>query len=143
MMKIWVDNYVLEKLVVSFEDSLCKLCIDVVDLMLIYWLVLGNGVLIDVFMIVLVDVKVKGFMCQIGILNFNIVLMKEVIVVVGKDVIVMNQIELSLYLQNCKLVEFLNVEGIYVMLYMMFVYGKVFGDLVIGVIVQCYDVMLV
>lgn len=43
--------------------------------MFIYWFVFNNGVLFEEFMIVLVDVKVWGLMCEIGVLNFNIVLM--------------------------------------------------------------------
>ncbi|MDP1238455.1 2,5-didehydrogluconate reductase DkgB, partial [Klebsiella pneumoniae] len=61
------------------------------------------------------------------------------IAVAGKDAIATNQIELSPYLQNRKLVEFLQREGIYVMSYMTLAYGKVLGDPVIGAIAQRHE----
>lgn len=69
--------------------------------------------------------------------------MKKVIVVVGVDYIVINQIELFLYLQNCKVVDWVKVYGIYIIFYMMLVYGKVLKDEVIVCIVVKYNVILV
>jgi 2,5-diketo-D-gluconate reductase B len=87
-------------------------------------------------MTALADAKAKGLTRRIGISNFNIALTKEAIAAVGKDAIATNQIELSPYLQNRKLVEFLQSEGIHVTSYMTLAYGKVLGDPVIGAIAQ-------
>lgn len=137
--KIWVDNYAPEKLVASLEESLRKLRTDYVDLTLIHWPAPESGVSVQTFMTALADAKVKGLTRQIGISNFNIALTKEAIAVVGKDAIATNQIELSPYLQNRKLVEFLNGEGIHVTSYMTLAYGKVLSDPVIGAIAQRHD----
>ncbi|RQX83586.1 2,5-didehydrogluconate reductase DkgB [Burkholderia anthina] len=137
--KIWVDNYAPDKLAASLEESLRKLRTDYVDLTLIHWPAPGNGVSIDAFMTALADAKAKGLTRQIGISNFNIALTKEAIAAVGKDAIATNQIELSPYLQNRKLVGFLNAEGIHVTSYMTLAYGKVLGDPVIGAIAQRHD----
>jgi 2,5-diketo-D-gluconate reductase B len=137
--KIWVDNYAPEKLVASLEESLRKLRTDYVDLTLIHWPAPESGVSVQSFMTALADAKVKGLTRQIGISNFNIALTKEAIAVVGKDAIATNQIELSPYLQNRKLVEFLNGEGIHVTSYMTLAYGKVLSDPVIGAIAQRHD----
>jgi len=137
--KIWVDNYAPEKLAASLEESLRKLRTDTVDLTLIHWPAPDNGVSIQAFMTALADAKAKGLTRQIGISNFNIELTKEAIAAVGKDAIATNQIELSPYLQNRKLVEFLNGEGIHVTSYMTLAYGKVLGDPVIGAIAQRHD----
>ncbi|AKM02978.1 2,5-didehydrogluconate reductase DkgB [Burkholderia pyrrocinia] len=134
--KIWVDNYAPGKLVPSLEESLRKLRTDHVDLTLIHWPAPDNGVALDTFMTALADAKAKGLTRRIGISNFNIALTKEAIAAVGKDAIATNQIELSPYLQNRKLVEFLNGEGIHVTSYMTLAYGKVLGDPVIGAIAQ-------
>ncbi len=134
--KIWVDNYAPDKLVASLEESLRKLRTDTVDLTLIHWPAPDNGVSIPAFMTALADAKAKGLTRQIGISNFNIELTKEAISAVGKDAIATNQIELSPYLQNRKLVDFLNSEGIHVTSYMTLAYGKVLGDPVIGAIAQ-------
>lgn len=137
--KIWVDNYAPEKLVASLEESLRKLRTDHVDLTLIHWPAPESGVSVQTFMTALADAKAKGLTRRIGISNFNIELTKEAIAVVGKDAIATNQIELSPYLQNRKLVEFLNGEGIHVTSYMTLAYGKVLGDPVIGAIAQRHD----
>jgi 2,5-diketo-D-gluconate reductase B len=137
--KIWVDNYAPDKLVPSLEESLRKLRTDHVDLTLIHWPAPDNGVALDTFMTALADAKAQGLTRRIGISNFNIALTKQAIAAVGKDAIATNQIELSPYLQNRTLVEFLNAEGIHVTSYMTLAYGKVLGDPVIGAIAQRHD----
>ncbi len=84
----------------------------------------------------LAEAKLKGLTGQIGISNFNIELTKQAVAVVGKENIATNQIELSPYLQNRKLVEFLKQEGIHVTSYMTLAYGKVLGDPVVGAIAE-------
>ncbi|VVD77397.1 2,5-diketo-D-gluconic acid reductase [Pandoraea morbifera] len=130
--KIWVDNYAREKLAPSLEQSLAKLRTDYVDLTLIHWPAPNNGVPLEEFMHALAEAKARGLTRRIGISNFNIALTKQAIAAVGKDAIATNQIELSPYLQNARLVEFLAQEGIHVTSYMTLAYGKVLGDPVIG-----------
>lgn len=130
--KIWVDNYAREKLATSLEQSLAKLRTDYVDLTLIHWPAPNNGVPLEEFMHALAEAKARGLTRRIGISNFNIALTKQAIAAVGKDAIATNQIELSPYLQNARLVEFLAQEGIHVTSYMTLAYGKVLGDPVIG-----------
>ncbi|KVE66039.1 2,5-didehydrogluconate reductase DkgB [Burkholderia vietnamiensis] len=134
--KIWVDNYAPDKLAASLEDSLRKLRTDYVDLTLIHWPAPENGVSVDAFMTALADAKAKGLTREIGVSNFNIALTKEAIAAVGGDAIATNQIELSPYLQNRKLVEFLQSEGIHVTSYMTLAYGKVLGDPVLDAIAR-------
>ncbi|KWF16600.1 2,5-didehydrogluconate reductase DkgB [Burkholderia ubonensis] len=134
--KIWVDHYAKDKLVPSLQESLDKLRTDYVDLTLIHWPAPGNGVSIETFMTALADAKAKGLTRRIGISNFNIELTKQAIAAVGKGEIATNQIELSPYLQNRKLVEFLQREDIHVTSYMTLAYGKVLGNAVIGAIAQ-------
>ncbi len=137
--KIWVDNYSRNKLVASLKESLTKLRTDRVDLTLIHWPAPENGVPLEEFMSALADAKTQGLTRQIGISNFNIELTKQAIAVVGKDNIATNQIELSPYLQNRKLVEFLGEQGIHVTSYMTLAYGKVLKDPAIGAIAKRHD----
>ncbi|MCD4505447.1 2,5-didehydrogluconate reductase DkgB [Chromobacterium piscinae] len=134
--KIWVDNYAKDKLLPSLEESLAKLRTDYVDLTLIHWPAPGNGVSVEEFMTALADAQAKGLTRRIGISNFNIELTRQAIAAVGKDAIATNQIELSPYLQNRKLVDFLQSEGIHVTSYMTLAYGKVLGDPAIAAIAQ-------
>ncbi|WP_323122122.1 2,5-didehydrogluconate reductase DkgB [Burkholderia alba] len=132
--KIWVDHFARDRLVPSLERSLEHLRTDHVDLTLIHWPAPGQGVPLEEFMAALADAHARGLTRQIGISNFNIALTKQAIAAVGKEAIATNQIELSPYLQNRKLVEFLRAEDIHVTSYMTLAYGKVLGDPVIGAI---------
>jgi len=82
----------------------------------------------------LATARERGLARQIGISNFNIEYTKRAIAAVGAKQIATNQIELSPYLQNRRLVDFLQGQGIHVTSYMTLGYGKVLHDPVIGAI---------
>ena len=134
--KIWLDNYAHDKLIPSLKESLAKLRTDYVDLTLIHWPAPGNGISVTEFMTALADAKAQGLTRQIGISNFNIELTQQAIDVVGKQAIATNQIELSPYLQNPKLVAFLKQQGIHITSYMTLAYGNVLKDEVINAIAK-------
>ncbi|MEH0739892.1 2,5-didehydrogluconate reductase DkgB [Vibrio cholerae] len=134
--KIWVDNMSDASLIASLRESLKKLNTDYVDLTLIHWP--GTEKNIEEYMNALMEAKTLGLTKQIGVSNFNIDLLQQAINIVGVDHIATNQIELSPYLQNNKLVEFMQQQGIQVTSYMTLAYGKVLHDKVIKQIaVEC------
>ncbi|HEX8611957.1 MAG TPA: 2,5-didehydrogluconate reductase DkgB [Telluria sp.] len=126
--KIWVDNYADDKLIPSLQESLEKLRLDAVDLTLIHWPAPGKGVAIEAAMSTLARARQQRLTRQIGISNFNIANTRQAIAAVGKDAIATNQIELSPYLQNRKLVAYLQEQNIPVTSYMTLAYGKVLTD---------------
>jgi len=132
--KVWNENFAAGRLVASLEESLEKLRTDYVDLALIHWPL--SNVPVEEYMIALATARERGLARQIGISNFNIEYTKRAIAAVGAAQIATNQIELSPYLQNQKLVEFLKGQGIHVTSYMTLGYGKVLGDPVIGAIAE-------
>ncbi|HEV3427706.1 MAG TPA: 2,5-didehydrogluconate reductase DkgB [Paraburkholderia sp.] len=134
--KIWVDHYSRDKLIPSLRDSLRKLRTDAVDLTLIHWPAPNSGVPLEETLNALAEAKAQGLTKQIGVSNFNIELTQMAIDTIGKDNVATNQIELSPYLQNRKLVSFLQQQGIHVTSYMTLAYGKVLGDPVIHAIAQ-------
>ncbi|MGY8524622.1 2,5-didehydrogluconate reductase DkgB [Paracidovorax citrulli] len=129
--KIWVDNYAGDKLVPSLKESLSKLRTDYVDLTLIHWPALSKGVPLAETMQALADAKAQGLTREIGVSNFNIELTRQAIEIVGNGEIATNQVELSPYLQNRKLVSYLRQQGIAVTSYMTLAYGKVLKEPVI------------
>ncbi len=129
--KIWTANYAKDKLVPSLKDSLAKLRTDHVDLTLIHWPSPNNEVPVAEFMGALRDARTQGLTTRIGISNFNIALMKEAIAAVGAENIATNQIELSPFLQNRKVVDFARSQGIHITSYMTLAYGKALKDPVI------------
>ncbi|HVL08190.1 MAG TPA: 2,5-didehydrogluconate reductase DkgB [Burkholderiaceae bacterium] len=126
--KIWVDHYHPDKLAHSLRDSLTRLRTDYVDLTLIHWPALAHGVPLTDYMQALAATRDEGLTRRIGISNFNIELTRQAIAAVGPGVIATNQVELSPYLQNRKLVAYLAAENIQVTSYMTLAYGKVLND---------------
>ena len=126
--KIWTENYAPEKLISSLKDSLRKLRTDTVNLTLVHWPTPQMGVSIPDVMQALLEAKQQGLTEHIGISNFNIELTQQAIDSIGLEHIATNQIELSPYLQNHRLVDFLQSKNIDVTSYMTLAYGKVLND---------------
>ncbi|MGJ7484624.1 2,5-didehydrogluconate reductase DkgB [Variovorax sp. LT2P21] len=137
--KIWTANYAKDKLVPSLKDSLQKLRTTQVDLTLIHWPSPKNEVPVAEFMGAMMDAKAQGLTKRIGISNFNIALMKEAIAAVGAENIATNQIELSPFLQNGKVVDFAKSQGIHITSYMTLAYGKALKDPVIDAIAKAHN----
>lgn len=137
--KIWVENLSKDKLIPSLRESLSKLRTDRVDLTLIHWPSPGDAVPVAEFMSALAQAKSEGLTRAIGISNFNIDLTKRAIDAVGATAIATNQVELHPYLQNRKLAEFSQANGIHLTSYMTLAYGKVLSDPVIVEIARKHD----
>jgi 2,5-diketo-D-gluconate reductase B len=130
--KIWIENAGKDKLAASLRDSLARLRTDYVDLTLIHWPAPGSGIALAETMDALAEAKRLGLTRRIGVSNFNIALTRQAIELAGKGEIATNQVELSPYLQNGKLVAFLKEQGIAVTSYMTLAYGKVLNDPVLA-----------
>ncbi|EKJ8220774.1 2,5-didehydrogluconate reductase DkgB [Citrobacter sedlakii] len=130
--KIWTENLSKDKLIPSLKESLKKLRTDYVDLTLIHWPSPNDAVPVAEFMQELLEAKEQGLTREIGISNFTIPLMEKAIAAVGVDNIATNQIELSPYLQNGKVVEWAKQHGIHITSYMTLAYGKALNDEVIS-----------
>ncbi|PMY34452.1 2,5-didehydrogluconate reductase DkgB [Pseudomonas sp. GW456-L14] len=134
--KIWVANFARDKLIPSLKDSLRKLRTDYLDLTLIHWPSPDDQVPVEEFMAALLEARQLGLTRQIGVSNFTIDLMRQAIAAVGAEHIATNQIELHPYLQNRKVVEFAQSQGIHITSYMTLAYGEVLKDPVIQQIAQ-------
>ncbi|MFN1129582.1 2,5-didehydrogluconate reductase DkgB [Lelliottia nimipressuralis] len=130
--KIWTENLSKDKLIPSLKESLDKLRTDYVDLTLIHWPSPGDAVSVEESMLALLEAKKLGLTRNIGISNFTIPLMEKAIAAVGTENIATNQIELSPYLQNRKVVNWAKEKGIHITSYMTLAYGKALKDEVIA-----------
>lgn len=130
--KIWIENLSKDKLIPSLKESLQKLRTDYVDMTLVHWPSPNDAIAVEEFMSALLEAKKQGLTRQIGISNFTIPLMERAIAVVGAENIATNQIELSPYLQNRKVVDWATEHGIHITSYMTLAYGNALKDGVIG-----------
>ncbi|MEW5562884.1 2,5-didehydrogluconate reductase DkgB [Enterobacter asburiae] len=137
--KIWTENLSKEALIPSLKESLKKLRTDYVDLTLIHWPSPQDAVSVEEFMQALLEAKNSGLTRAIGISNFTIPLMEKAIAAVGAENIATNQIELSPYLQNRKVVEWAKQHGIHITSYMTLAYGKALKDEVINQIAEKHN----
>jgi len=134
--KIWTDHLAGSKLIPSLQESLTKLRLDYVDLTLIHWPSPGGTVPVAESLQALQQAQTQGLTRQIGVSNFNIALLQQAIAAVGAAAIATNQVEVHPYLQNRKLVDFTQGQGISVTSYMTLAYGKVLTDPVVLSIAQ-------
>lgn len=122
--KIWVENLSKDKVIPSLKESLAKLRTDYVDLTLIHWQSPNHKISVKETMLALMEAKKLGLTREIGISNFTIELMQEAIDAVGIENIATNQIELSPFLQNHKVVNWAKTHDLHITSYMTLAYGK-------------------
>lgn len=126
--KVWTDNLAPDTLLPSLRQSLDKLRSDYVDLTLMHWPSPRDAVPMAGYLHALADARRQGLTRQIGLSNFTIALTEQAIAILGADAIATNQIEVHPYLQNRKLIGYLQQQGIHVTSYMTLAYGKVLQD---------------
>jgi 2,5-diketo-D-gluconate reductase B len=119
----------------SVEDSLARLSLDHVDLLLIHWP--NPEIAIAESMAALSDAMRKGMTRHIGVSNFTIATLAEA-VRVSPEPIVTNQIEYHPYLDQQRLLAAIRGHGLAVTAYCPIALGKVVGDPVITDIARAH-----
>lgn len=134
--KVWPDNF--SRLLPSVRESLQKLRIDYVDLLLIHWPAPQLGIALADTLAELARAQQQGLARQIGISNFNIELMSQAVAILGAGTIATNQVELSPFLQNRKVAAFAQSQGIRITSYMTLARGKVVHEPLLQRIAQTH-----
>ncbi|WP_323814159.1 2,5-didehydrogluconate reductase DkgB [Cellvibrio sp. NN19] len=137
--KIWTEHLAAGKLIASLKESLHKLQLEKVNLTLIHWPSPNDDIPVAVYMEQLLEAKKQGLTELIGISNFTIKHTQEAIAAIGAEHISTNQIEIHPFLQNRKLVEFLQRQNIHITAYMPLAYGKVMQEPVIQKIAETHN----
>jgi diketogulonate reductase-like aldo/keto reductase len=133
--KVWVENYTPDRFAASVDESLDRLKVDQVDLLLIHWP--GETVPIARQIEWLDAVKASGKARHIGVSNQNIAQMRGS-VSLSKAPIVTNQVEMHPYLDQSKLLAAARQAGVALTAYYGMADGKVIGDPVIQAIAAKY-----
>jgi diketogulonate reductase-like aldo/keto reductase len=123
--KVWVDNYSQDKFVASVDESLDKLKVDQVDLLLLHWP--GEKVAIADQIAMLNAVKAAGKTRFIGVSNQNVAQMRESIAL-SKAPIITNQVEVHPYLDQTAVAAAAKQAGITITTYFGMADGAVPRD---------------
>lgn len=137
--KIWTDCFAKGKLIPSLKESLHKLQLEKVNLTLIHWPSPNDEIPVAVYMEQLLEAKREGLTELIGVSNFTIKHLQQAIAAVGAHEIATNQVEVHPFLQNHKLVEFAQQQGIHITAYMPLAVGRVMKEAVIQNIAQAHN----
>lgn len=126
--KVWYEHLTTDKFIPSVHESLSKLKLEYVDLLLIHWPYPGDDIPMQTYLQELAKVKELGLARHIGVSNFTISQMKQAEGILGRGEVYTNQIELHPFMQNRKVVDACRDMGIGVTAYMPFAVGKILND---------------
>ena len=138
--KVWNDKLNKASFVDSVKESLSKLQLDYVDLLLIHWPSPENGESMEEYLGELLKVKTLGLTKEIGISNFTVAQVEQAVGILGEGIIATNQVEVHPYLTNDKVRAVCDKHGIVVTGYMPFAVGKVLKDDTIVAIAEKHGV---
>jgi diketogulonate reductase-like aldo/keto reductase len=123
--KVWWTHFSAGALESSAAESLARLKLPYVDLLLLHWP--NSAVPLAETLGALAKVKREGLARHVGISNFTVALVEEA-VALSSEPIVNNQIELHPYLDQTRVIEACRRHGISVTAYSPIARGAVRGD---------------
>lgn len=116
----------------SVEQSLTRIGVDTVDLLLIHWPSPKDAVPFESYIHDLAEAKARGMARSIGVSNFPCALVARAVALLGHGEIATNQVEIHPYFQNHPVRACCATRGIGVTAYMPLAGGRVTADQVIA-----------
>ncbi|WP_338516762.1 2,5-didehydrogluconate reductase DkgB [Alteromonas gracilis] len=138
--KVWNDKLNKAGFIDSVKESLAKLQLSYVDLLLIHWPSPENGESMEEYLGELQRAKELGLTKAIGISNFTVAQIEQAVSILGDGEIATNQVEVHPYLTNEKVRQACAKLGITVTGYMPFAVGKVLKDDTINAIADKHGI---
>lgn len=126
--KVWLDYLDENSFISSVQQSLEKLKVSWVDLLLIHWPDISEKVSMQTYLSMLARAEELGFTRKIGVSNFTIAQLDEAIQILGAGKIYTNQVEVHPYLQNDKVVAHCKANNVKVTGYMPLAVGRIMQD---------------
>lgn len=136
--KIWFDKLGEADFLPSVEESLKKLQVPNVDLLLIHW-PSPDKLPMEEYLGRLAKAQASGLTQHIGVSNFTNAQLDQAISILGEGNIFTNQVEVQPYLQNRKVVEHCQARKIAVTGYMPLAVGKVMNDPLLTAIAETHS----
>lgn len=135
--KVWIDQLAEENVVSSTDESLSKLGVDKVDLLYVHWP--GGDYDPEETMKAFNQLVNEDKVDHIGVSNFSPEMVDEAQKYSEADILA-NQVEMHPFLQQERLVEYCQDEGIYLVAYSPLARGKVMDNPVLQEIADKYGV---
>lgn len=135
--KVWYENLEPDAIRRALDTSLTKLKLDHVDLYLVHWP--SPGMDLPKIFETLVRLKDEGLTRAIGVANFNVAMMKEVVEDIGAPV-ACNQVEYHAFFDQTKLLTYLRSKSIPLVAYCPLAQGKAVDSAVLQEIGEKHNV---
>lgn len=129
--KVWPSDF--KRLLAAVEESLKKLSVDFVDLLLLHWP--SDDESNKTGIKYLNDALHKGFTRAIGVSNFNL---KQLGYALSQAPVICNQVEYHPFLSQQKMLEFLESHGMFLTAYSPLALGKIAKDETLKTIARKY-----
>ena len=126
--KVWNENLAPEAIRRAFDASLNKLRLDHVDLYLVHWP--ARNMNLPAMFETLMKLKEEGRTRVIGVANFTVALLKQVVEDIGAP-IACNQVEYHVLLDQSKVLNYLRSRSIPLVAYCPLAQGKIVDNAVL------------
>ncbi len=137
--KVAPENYGPGQVRSSTEESLRKLGVDRVDLLLLHWPSPHGEYPLESYLSQFAEVYDAGYAEQIGVSNFTIGLIDEAQKLLGERVIATNQVEIHPFMQNLPIVSHCRSIGVPTTAYSPLARGAVVGDPILAEVGRAHD----
>ncbi len=134
--KVWVDQLSKAHFRPSVEQSLARLNMSSVDLLLVHWPAPEGDVPMEEYLGELKAAQDAGLTRHIGVSNFTTAQIDQALKILGPGSLLTNQIEIHPYLHNRRLVDHCQQNDILVTGYMPLAVGRVSDDPVLTAIAE-------
>ncbi len=124
----------------SVEESLERLRLDRVDLLLVHWPSAGDRVPLEDYIGALAEAQSRGWTRFIGVSNFTIGLLERVDQLLGPGALATNQVEIHPYLQVPRMRDHARARGLLLTAYQPLAKGTIGIDPIIRRIAEAHDV---
>ncbi|TPW31084.1 aldo/keto reductase [Martelella alba] len=138
--KVWPDHYGAGKMMPSVHESLEKLKVDHVDLLLLHWPSKHGEVPLETYVSQLAEVYDAGLAKRIGVSNFTKALIAETETLLGDRKIATNQVECHVFMNNRPIADFCAERNIPITAYSPLAQGRVKDDPVLNEIAKAHGV---
>ena len=125
--KVTPRNYAVGKMLGSVYESLDRLRVDCIDLLLIHYPSPWDQIPMEVYLEQLLAVQQAGLASLIGVSNFTIAQVDRALKLLGRDNLATNQVEIHVFMQNRKIVDHCRTVGVPTTAYCALARGALLG----------------